>query len=44
MWQLANVKMNRPNGKGVKLTKKQAAERFTVPLKDLNDVRLYIEL
>jgi len=44
VWQLANVKMNRPNGKGVKLTKKQAAERFTVPLKDLNDVRLYIEL
>jgi hypothetical protein len=44
VWQLANVRVNRPGGKGSKLTKRQAAERFPVPLENLNDVRLYIEL
>lgn len=44
MWQLANVRQNRPAGKGSRLTKKQTLQRFRIPLKDLQKVKLFIEI
>ena len=44
MWQLANVRENRPGGKGTRLTKKQSQERFEIPVERLQRVKLYIEI
>ena len=43
VWGLADVKANRTNAKGTKLTRKQAAERFVIPLKSLRIVKLYVD-
>ena len=42
-WALADVKANRTNAKGIKLTRRQAAERFVIPLKNLLTVKLYVD-
>ena len=42
-WGLADVKANRTNAKGTKLTRKQAAERFVISLKSLQIVKLYVD-
>lgn len=43
LWKLAEVRANRQNAKGTKLTRKQAAQRFEIPLKSLLSVKLYVD-
>ena len=43
-WALADVKVNRQGGKGPRLNKKQAAQRFNLGPADVRQVNLHIEI
>ena len=43
VWQLANVKLNRPQGRPT-LTKRQAAQRLTIPIANIAKAQLFIEV
>ncbi|MCJ1427330.1 hypothetical protein MMC29_005233 [Sticta canariensis] len=43
-WQWANVRANRPNAKGSKLTKKREQEELNIPVAAMQQVKLYLDL
>jgi hypothetical protein len=43
-WALADVRVNRQGGKGQRISKKQAAQRFSLSPADIRQVNLHIEI
>lgn len=43
-WHLANVRVNRPKGKGSKLTRRQLQEELSISVADLRQVNLYLDI
>ena len=44
VWELANVRRNRPAQKGTKLTKKQLQHKYHIAAADLRRVNLYLDI